>query len=325
MKSICELLSIKYPIIQGSMGNISQAALTAAVSEAGGLGTVGTGTMTPREVEAILLETKRKTSSPFAVHIDFRVNPYVHDLIDLVLKYRVPVVSLPEGDHAQTLSLLHHYGIIVIAAVSSVKQAQKAEAAGADLLVAEGFEAAGMNSSHEMTTFTLIPQIISAVSIPVVAAGGIGDGKGLAAAFMLGAKGVQMGTRLIATKESRVPNAYKEKLIQASGLDTQVIGRSVGRVKRVIKTGYAEKIVHAEKAGIGLEEFNQMTTEDKHMKGAVWGDVDNGLINCGQVAGLITSIPNVKELFANMMEEAVVQMNEVSHRMPLVGSKLIAR
>ncbi len=321
MKTICELLSIKYPIIQGSMGNISQAALTAAVSEAGGLGTVGTGTMTPREVEAILLETRRKTSSPFAVHIDIRVNPYVHDLIDLVLKYRVPIVSLPEGDHTKTIALLHHYGIIVIAGVSSVNQAQKAEAAGADLLVAAGFEAAGMNSSHEMTTFTLIPQIVNAVSVPVVAAGGIGDGKGLAAAFMLGAYGVQMGTRLIATKESRFPIAYKEKLIQASGLDTQVIGRSVGRVKRVLKTGYAEKVLHEEKRGISIDEFNRMTMEDKHMKGAIWGDIDNGLINCGQVAGLITTIPTVKELFTNMIEEAGTQLEKVSQRFIFVGSQ----
>lgn len=320
MKSIYELLSIKYPIIQGSMGNISQAALTAAVSEAGGLGTVGTGTMTPREVEAILLETKRRTSSPFAVHIDIRVNPYVHDLIDLVLKYRVPIVSLPEGDHAQAISLLHHYGIIVIAGVSSVKQAEKAEAAGASLLVAEGFEAAGMNSSHEMTTFTLVPQVASAVSIPVIAAGGIGDGKGLAAAFMLGACGVQMGTRFIATKESRFPHAYKAELIQATGLDTRVIGRSVGKIKRVLRTDYAEKVLHMEETGISLEEFNEMTTEDKHMKGAVWGDVDNSLMNCGQVAGLITTIPTVKDLLINMMEEATEQMQAVS-RLIFVGSR----
>lgn len=309
MKSICELLSIRYPIIQGGMGNISHAALTAAVSEAGGLGTIGAGTMTPDEVEAIILETKTKTNSPFAINIALTVSPHVPELVNLVIKHQIPVVSLSAGNPAPYVPAFHEHGIKVMVVVASDKHAKKAEAAGADILIAEGFEAAGINSSLELTTFTLIPQIVNAVSIPVVAAGGIGNGKGLAAAFMLGASGVQMGTRLIATQDGNFSEEYKKKLVQASGIDTQIVGRSVGRVRRVLKTGYTEKLLGAERNRISLEEFNEMTSEAKHIKGAIFGDTDNGFINSGQVAGLITNIPTVKELFTDMMEEAAAQID----------------
>jgi len=309
MNSICEQLSIKYPIIQGGMGNISHAALTAAVSEAGGLGTIGCGTMSPQEVENIILETKEKTKRPFALNIAITVSPYASELIQLAITHHIPVVSLSAGNPAPFIPVLHQHGIKVIAVVASVKHAQKAEAAGADLLAAEGFEAAGINSNLELTTFTLIPQIANAVSIPVIAAGGIGDGKGLAAALMLGASGVQMGTRLIATKEAQLHDHYKEKIIQASDTDTRIIGRSVGRVRRVLQAGYTEKIRQAENDGLSLEEFNRMTSEDYHIKGAVYGDLENGYINSGQIAGLVTTIPTVEELFTSMVEEAMERMD----------------
>lgn len=321
MKSICELLSIQYPIIQGGMGNISHAALTAAVSEAGGLGTIGAGTMTPQEVEAIILETKKRTKAPFAVNIALTVSPYVSELINLVIKHQISAVSLSAGNPAPYIKILHEHGIKVMVVAASVKHAKKAEASGADIIIAEGFEAAGINSSLELTTFVLIPQIANAVSIPVVAAGGIGDGKGLAAAFMLGASGVQMGTRLIATQDGQFSKEYKEKLVTANGLDTQIVGRSVGRVRRILKTGYTEKLLKAEAEGISLEEFNEMTSEDKHIKGAIDGDTDNGFINSGQVVGLITNIPTVKELFASMIEEAAVQMDAGFRKLALVSSK----
>ena len=309
MKSICEQLSIKYPIIQGGMGNISNAELTAAVSEAGGLGTIGCGTMTPEEVERIIVETKKRTNKPFAVNIAITVTPFLSELISLVIKYEIPIVSLSAGNPAPVIPLLHQQGIKVIVVVASVKHAQKAEEAGADILVAEGYEAAGINSNFELTTFTLIPQIAQSVGIPVIAAGGIGDGKGLAAALMLGASGVQMGTRLIATQEAPFHNVYKENLLQASGTDTVIVGRSVGRVRRVLQTTYAQKLLQAEKQGVILEEFNAMTSEVQHVKGALQGDMENGFINSGQVAGLITSIPSVKELLDSMVNEAQAQLN----------------
>ena len=225
---VCEMLQIDYPIIQGGMGNISNAQLTAAVSEAGGLGTIGCGTMTPEEVEKIIIETKQLTKKNFAINIAISVSPYVKELINLVIKHNIPVVSLSAGNPAPYIPELHEHGVIVIALVASVKHAQKAEAAGADILVAEGFEAAGINSTLELTTFTLIPQIVKNVKVPVIAAGGIGDGKGLAAALMLGASGVQMGTRLIATKEAPFHDTYKQNLVEASDTETLLIGRSVG-------------------------------------------------------------------------------------------------
>lgn len=321
MKSICEQLGIKYPIIQGGMGNISHAALTAAVSEAGGLGTIGAGTMSPQEVEKIILATKEKTTAPFAVNIALTVSPYVSELVDVVIKHKVPVVVLSAGNPAPYIPRFHEHGMKVMVVVASVRHAQKAEAAGADIVIAEGYEAAGINSSLELTTFTLIPQIAKAVSIPVVAAGGIGDGKGLAAALMLGASGVQMGTRLIATKDGQFSQKYKEKLVQASGTDTQIVGRSVGRVRRVLKTGYSAALLEAEKKGITLEEFNELTSEEKHVTGALLGDTDNGFINSGQVAGLIEHIPTVQELFTSMMEEATAQIQAVSENFAYVSSK----
>ena len=301
---LCEKLQIDYPIIQGGMGNISNAQLTAAVSEAGGLGTIGCGTMTPEEVENILLETKQRTKKNFAINIAVSVSPYVDEMIDLVIKHRVPVVSLSAGNPAPFIPKLHKHNVIVLAVVASVKHAQKAEAAGADLLVAEGFEAAGINSNLELTTFALIPQIAKHVTIPVLAAGGIGDGKGLAAALLLGASGVQIGTRLIATKEAPFHDKYKQYLMEASDTETLIIGRSVGRLRRVLKTPYAMKLKEIDKAGMTLEQYSDLTSEIQHVKGAIEGDMENGFLNSGQIAGLVEDIPSVKELLDRMMEEA---------------------
>ena len=304
MLHICEMLQIDYPIIQGGMGNISNAQLTAAVSEAGGLGTIGCGTMTPTEVENIIIQTKGSTTKNFALNIAIGVSPYTNDLIDVAIRHEIPVVSLSAGNPAPFIPKLHEHGIKVIVLVASVKHAQKAEAAGADILVAEGFEAAGINSHLELTTFTLIPQIVENVQVPVLAAGGIGDGKGLAAAFMLGASGVQIGTRLIATKEAPFHKTYKQNLVEAEDTSTVILGRSIGRTRRVLTNSYAEKIVEREKTGMTLNQYMNWTTEDQHIKGAIEGDMENGFINSGLVAGLIDDIPSVEELLKAMIEGA---------------------
>lgn len=309
---LCEKLQIDYPIIQGGMGNISNAQLAAAVSEAGGLGTIGCGTMTPEEVEKIIIETKQRTKKNFAVNIAVNVSPYTDEMIDLVIKYKVPVVSLSAGNPAPFIPKLHSQNIIVLAVVASVKHAQKAEAAGADLLVAEGFEAAGINSSLELTTFALIPQIVEHVTIPVLAAGGIGDGKGLAAALLLGASGVQIGTRLIATKEAPFHDTYKQCLLDASDTETLIVGRSVNRLRRVLKTPYAMKLKEIDERGMTLEQYGELTSELQHTKGAIEGDLENGFLNSGQIAGLIEEIPTVKELLDGMMEEAGNRLEKIT-------------
>jgi len=307
---VCKVLQINLPIIQGGMGNISNAKLTAAVSEAGGLGTIGCGTMTPDEVEKIIIETKKLTTKNFAINIAINVSPYVTELINLIHKHTVSVVSLSAGNPAPYIPALHEQGVTVVALVASVKHALKAEAAGADILVAEGFEAAGINSNLELTTFTLLPQIVKNVNVPVIAAGGIGDGKGLAAALMLGASGVQMGTRLIATKEAPFHDTYKHNLVNANDTGTLLIGRSVGRPRRILKTPYATKLNDLEKSGMSLEQYSEMTSEHQHVLGAIDGDMENGFINSGQIAGLIDNIPTVKVLLDSMMKEAKNQLNK---------------
>ena len=310
MNILTDILNIKYPIIQGGMGNISNAILTAAVSEAGGLGTIGAGTMPPEEVEKIIEETRSLTNKPFAVNVALSVSPYVTEILSLVIKHKIPAVSLSAGNPAPFIPKLHEKGVKVIAVAASVRQALKAETAGADIIAAEGYEAAGINSSLETTTLVLIPQITGVVSVPVVAAGGIGDGKGLAAMLALGASGVQMGTRFIATKEAPFHPQYKQKIIEASDHETLIVGRSVGRIRRVLSTGYANKLLDYEKQGISLDEFNKLTSEDYHKIGAINGNGNEGFMNSGQIAGLIADLPSVKELLDNMIEDAKLQLHK---------------
>ncbi|MFS0781929.1 NAD(P)H-dependent flavin oxidoreductase [Bacillus sp. 1P06AnD] len=313
MKNLTEMLNIKYPIIQGGMGNISNAALASAVSEAGGLGTIGCGTMHPDDVDKIILELKARTDKPFALNIALGVTPYTTELIGLVSKHSIPVVSLSAGNPGPYVSRLHEHGATVMAVVASVKHAVNAEKAGVDLLVAEGYEAAGINSNLELTTFTLIPQIVDASPLPVIAAGGIGDGRGLAAALMLGAKGVQMGTRFIATKDAPFHDTYKKIVMGASGEETVIVGRSVGRVRRILKNPYAKTLLNAEKQGIAAEEFNRLTTEEQHILGALKGDMENGFLNGGQISGLIKDQPTVAQLIEGMMKEARRSLSEATN------------
>lgn len=313
MNKLIEILKIKLPIIQGGMGNISNAPLTAAVSNAGGLGTIGAGTMQPEEVENIITQTKTLTEQPFAVNVALSVSPYTREILTLIIKHKVPVVSLSAGNPAPFIPKLKEHGITVICVVASPKQAIKAEKAGADIIVAEGYEAAGINSNLETTTMTLIPQIADVVSIPIAAAGGIGNGKGLAAALALGASGVQMGTRLIATKEAPFHPHYKNTILAADDQGTVIVGRTVGRVRRVLRTPYAHHLLQKEQEGVTLEEFNNLTTENHHIKGAVEGELEQGFINGGQISSVISTIPSVNELFEQMMEEAKQQLNNATH------------
>jgi enoyl-[acyl-carrier protein] reductase II len=301
---LTNLLNIQYPIFQGGMGNISNAPLTAAVSEAGGLGTIGVGTMTPVEVEKIIMETKALTAKPFALNIPISVTPYLKEMLMLLLKHQIQIVSLSAGNPTPYIEKLHKNGIKVIAVIASVKHAKKAEAAGVDILVAEGYEAAGINSPFETTTLTLIPQIVDSVHIPVVGAGGIADGRGLAAAICLGASGVQMGTRFIATKEAPFHANYKQKILDADDTSTVIVGRSVGKIRRLLQAPYAGKLLDYERNKMTDEEYLSLTSEDLHKRGALEGNDQEGFMNAGQIAGLVSNIPSVKELIDGMMQEA---------------------
>ncbi|BCB02315.1 NAD(P)H-dependent flavin oxidoreductase [Bacillus sp. KH172YL63] len=304
MNKLTDVLQIKYPIIQGGMGNISNAPLTAAISEAGALGTIGVGTMEVEEVEGIIIETKKRTRQPFALNIPVSITPHLKEMVRLVVKHGIPVVSLSAGNPAPLIPYFHEHHVKVICVVASKRQGMKAEEAGADIIVAEGYEAAGINSNLETTTLALIPQLIDTVSIPVVAAGGIGDGRGLASMLALGASGVQMGTRFIATKEAPFHANYKSALVEAGDNSTVIVGRSVGKVRRVMKTPYAANLLQKELEGVAPEEFNQMTSEDYHRIGALEGKLDEGFINGGQVSGLVADVPSVKELIERMIGDA---------------------
>ncbi len=304
MRRVCQLLSIQYPIIQGGMGNISSPILASAVSEAGGLGTIGTGTMTVEEVDVLLVEMKKRTTKPFALNIPITVTKDLNGMCELAVKHAVPVVSLSAGNPAPYLPFFKQRGIIVICVTASVKHAIKAEKAGADLIVGEGYEAAGINSPLEITTMTLVPQLVKNVQIPVIAAGGIGDDRGFAAALALGAEGVQMGTRLVATKESPYHERYMKSLLEADDNGTVIVGRTIGKVRRILRTGYSEQLQEAEKNGIHPDDFANMTNEEKHRIGAIEGRLDEGFINGGQISGLVKSVPTVHELFDEMIEGA---------------------
>lgn len=308
MHSLTNLLNIEFPIIQGGMGNISNAPLAAAVSEAGGLGTIGVGTMTPDEVEKIIIDMKKLTIKPFAVNIPISVTPYLKEMFSLIMKYQVPVVSLSAGNPSPYIHKLHENDIKVIAVVASVYHAMKAEAAGVDVIVAEGYEAAGINSPYETTTLTLIPQIVDAVKIPVVAAGGIADGRGLAAMLTLGASGVQMGTRFIATQEAPFHPKYKEMLLLSNDTSTVIVGRSVGKIRRLLKAPYTEKLLDCERNNISESEYLQLTSEDLHKRGALEGNPEEGFMNAGQIAGLVGDIPSVKQLIDGMIHEAKIEL-----------------
>jgi enoyl-[acyl-carrier protein] reductase II len=314
MNNLTNVLHIKYPIIQGGMGNISNAPLTAAISEAGALGTIGVGTMGVEEVEGIILDTKKRTTKPFALNIPISITPHLQDMIRLVVKNGIPVVSLSAGNPAPLIPYFHEHNVKVICVVASKKQGKKADEAGADVIVAEGYEAAGINSNLETTTLALIPQLVDTVKIPVAAAGGIGDGRGLASMLALGASGVQMGTRFIATKEAPFHENYKSTLVDAKDDGTVIVGRSVGRVRRVMKTPYAAGLLQTEQEGVDLDEFSRMTSEDYHRIGALEGKLDQGFINGGQVSGLVSDIPTVAELLERMIGDAQEIFRELSSK-----------
>jgi enoyl-[acyl-carrier protein] reductase II len=313
MNKLLQLLNISYPMIQGGMGNISPTELCVAVSRSGGLGQVGVGNLPPESVENKLRKVTEelKEKFPFGVNVPISVHPQVEEIMQLIVKYSVPVVSLSAGNPKPWIPFLKEHGITVMVVVATVTQALKAEAAGADIIIGEGFEAAGKNSPKELTTMTLIPQLVRRLKVPIVAAGGIGDGHGLLATLSLGASGVQLGTRLIATQEAHVHNDYQQAILQANDEGTLILGRRYGLVTRVLNTSYAQMIKKAEEEGMSLEDYMTSMDEDSHDRGAIQGLLDQGHVNAGQISGAIQQIPSVAELFEEMMREAKDQLDQL--------------
>jgi enoyl-[acyl-carrier protein] reductase II len=311
---LCHLLGIKYPIIQGGMGNVSDPALAAAVSNAGGLGTIGIGTLPMESVKRNIRTMLELTDQPCCVNIPISVHPQAKEAAEEVAKNGVPVVSLSAGNPAPYIPYFREHGIKVICVTATVHQAKKAEAAGCDVIVCEGYEAAGINAPNESTTMALVPQVADAVSVPVVAAGGIADGRGLAAAIALGASGVQLGTRLVATKEAHFHENYKKALVSADDEATVIIGRKFQQRRRLLRNDYAAQILQDEQV-LDKNAYFEKTSERHHEIGALKGDFQNGFINAGQIAGLIKDVPSVAELFETMMAEAREALSKANQRL----------
>ncbi|MBP6491959.1 MAG: enoyl-[acyl-carrier-protein] reductase FabK [Clostridia bacterium] len=300
MVNICELLGIEYPIIQGAMAWIADAPLASAVSNAGGLGIVACGNADADWVRGEIRRTKEMTDKPFGVNV-MLLNPHADAIMEVICEEGVPVVTTGAGNPGKYIAKLKECGIKVIPVVASVALAIRVERVGADAVIAEGLESGG--HIGEATTMTLVPQVVDAISIPVIAAGGIADGRGIAAAFMLGAKGVQLGTRFLVAKECTVSQNYKDMILKAKDTDTVATGRSTGHPVRVLKNKLARDIMTLERHGADPAEIEKLGSGA--LRAAVKdGDMANGSIMSGQIAGMVKKEQTAKEMIVEMFEEA---------------------
>ncbi len=300
-----ELLGISVPIIQGGLAHLAFANLAAAVSSAGGLGQItATSLASTEELAKEIDRVREQTDKPFAVNIAIGQHHSVDDMVDLVIDKKVSAVTLTGGNPEKTMKRLEGHPIKKLILVSTVRQAQKAESLGADAVIAVGQEGGGHIGRDDTGTIVLIPRVVDAVAIPVIASGGIADGRGLLAALALGAEGIEMGTRFVATKESVASDEYKARLVKGSELDTKVIKRSIGAPGRVINGEWAVHILEAETEGLTKEEFYHLISGERNKKAVYDGDFQNGYAWAGQSVGLIQSVLSVKELFDEMVATA---------------------
>lgn len=293
------MVGIKYPIIQGGMAWIADSSLAAAVSNAGGLGII-TGNAPVEWVRQEIRKTKELTDKPFGVNI-MLLSETADEIAQMACDEGVKVVTTGAGNPGKYIKKWKEHGIIVIPVVPSVALSKRMEKSGVDAIIAEGCESGG--HVGELTTMALIPQVVDAVDIPVIAAGGIGDGRGIAASFMLGADAVQVGTRFLVAKECTVHQNYKNKVMKAKDIDTQVTGRPTGHPVRIIRNKLSRKFQILEKEGAPLEEFESLG-RGALSKAVRDGDIDNGSIMAGQIAGLINKEQTCSEIINEMFNEA---------------------
>ena len=297
---ICDLFGIKYPIIQGGMAHVATTELASAVSNAGGLGIIGAGAAEPGWVKEQIHLTRQQTDKPFGVNI-WLISPFAEQVIDVVLEEKVAMVSTGAGNPGPYIPRFKEAGIKVMPVVASVALARRLERYGADAFVAEGMESAG--EIGQITTMALVPQVVDSVKVPVVAAGGIADGRGLVAALALGAKGVQMGTRFVTSQECIAHPDYKQAILDASDRSTVISGQSTGYPVRALENKLIHEFWEKEKSGISIEELMEFGV-GKLRLGLIEGDLENGTLLAGQIAGMIREIKPVKAIIDDMMAEA---------------------
>lgn len=297
---VTELLQIEYPIIQGGMAWVAEHHLAAAVSEAGGFGLIGAASAPPEIVREEIRKAKELTDKPFGVNI-MLLNPNADEVAKIVVEEGIQAVTTGAGNPEKYMPMWKEAGVKVIPVVASVAMAKRMERYGADAVVAEGMEAGGHIGNQ--TTMTLIPQIVDAVNIPVIAAGGIGDGRGVAASFMLGAEGVQMGTRFVVADESIVHDNYKDRIVKAKDIDSVVTGQSTGHPVRCLRNQMTKEYIKKEQEGVPFEELERMTLGSLR-KAVMDGDILNGTVMAGQIAGLVSKRQSCKEILQEIMTEA---------------------
>ncbi len=297
---VTKMLGIEHPIIQGGMAWVAEHNLAAAVSAAGGLGLIGGANAPGQVVREEIRKAKELTDKPFGVNV-MLMSPYADDVAKVVVEEGIKVVTTGAGNPEKYMELWKSAGIKVIPVVASVALAKRMEKYGADAVVAEGCESGG--HIGEATTMTLVPQVKDAVSIPVIAAGGIGDGRGIAASFMLGAEAVQIGTRFVVSKESIVHENYKQRIIKAKDIDTAVTGRSHGDPIRGLRNKMTREYLKMEQEGKSFEELEYLTLGS--LRRAVQeGDIQEGTVMAGQIAGMISQEQTCKEMIDEMMAQA---------------------
>jgi len=297
---VCKLLGTEYPLIQGGMAWVANADLAAAVSNGGGLGLIAAGSMNGDLLRKEIRRAKSMTDKPFGVNI-MLMNPAVDELAQVVIEEQVQVVTTGAGSPGKYMEAWKNAGIKIVPVIPSVAYAKRMESMGADALVAEGTEAGG--HIGELTTMVLIPQVVDAVKIPVIAAGGIADGRGVAAAFMLGAEGVQVGTRFLACTECTIHDQYKQMVLKARDIDTTVTGRSGGHPVRVLKNKLARNLLELEKKGATFEEMESITIGSLR-KAVQEGNLDEGSFMAGQSAGLVNAIEPAATIIRILFEQA---------------------
>lgn len=297
METICKLLNITYPIFQGGMAWVATHSIAAAVSNAGGLGIIAAGHAPSDWVREEIRACKAQTDKPFGVNV-MLLSPYVDEVIEVIIEEEVKVVTTGAGNPGKYMEALKAAGVKVIPVVPSVALAKRMERSGADAVIAEGCESGG--HIGELTTMALVPQVVDAVNVPVIAAGGIADGRGMAAAFMLGAQGVQIGTRFLVAKECDIPQSYKMRVIKASDIDAVVTGRSTGHPVRSLRNQLTRAFSKLEKEGADQEALDKLGVGALR-KAAIDGDMNTGSVLAGQISGLIKKEQTTQEIIDELM------------------------
>ncbi len=298
---ICNLFDIEYPIVQGGMIWVSGWKLASAVSNSGGLGLIGSGSMYPDVLREHIQKCKQATDKPFGVNVPM-LYPQIDEIMDIIVEEGVKIVFTSAGNPKTWTSFLKEKGITVVHVVSSVKFALKAEAAGVDAVVCEGFEAGGHNGREETTTFTLIPMVKDQLKIPVIAAGGIANGKGMLAATVLGADGVQIGSRFAATKESSAHEKFKLKIVDVKDGDTHLTLKELAPV-RLIKNKFYNDVQNLYQQNPSKEKLQKLLGRARAKKGMFEGDLEEGELEIGQIAGIIDEIKSTKDVFTEIINE----------------------